>query len=235
MCGNKVLAGSKADKSTKAATPTKRSNAFSRVSGAAIPLITRSQSTDVCHPEEIGAHVGLDVRAIRKSRDMTLLDLCNAVGRSVGWLSQVERGQSEPSIQDLRALAKILEVPVSFFFRNEDAPEHERGVIVRAENRAMIGSKESGLTEELLSPDISGDFEMIRSEFAPGVTSNLVEARPAQDAGYVICGELELTLNGQAHLLGAGDSFQFQNSNYRWRNPGTETAVVIWVISPPIY
>lgn len=213
-----------------------RSNAFSRVSGSAIPLINDKDRLGGSFDEdEIAAHVGQDIRSLRKSRDMTLIDLCNHVGRSVGWLSQVERGQSEPSIQDLRAIAKVLDVPVSFFFRNEDAPDDERGLIVRAQSRAVIGSKEGGLTEELLSPDISGDFEMIRSEFEPGAASDLVEARQAQDGGYIISGNLELTINGQVFTLNPGDSFQFQNMNYRWRNPGKETAVVVWIISPPIY
>ena len=70
--------------------------------------------------------VGGDIRALRKSRKISLADLSAALGRSVGWLSQVERGLSEPAIQDLRAIAQFFEVPLSFFFRNEDAPKEER-------------------------------------------------------------------------------------------------------------
>jgi mannose-6-phosphate isomerase-like protein (cupin superfamily) len=35
--------------------------------------------------------------------------------------------------------------------------------------------------------------------------------------------------------LNAGDSFRINNEPHRWRNPGTEKAVVVWVIAPPIY
>ena len=69
---------------------------------------------------------------------------------------------------------------------DDDAPEDERGVVVRAKSRAVLGTREAGLTEELLSPDISGDFEMIRSVFEPGAASGPVEVRPTQEAGPAI-------------------------------------------------
>ncbi len=179
--------------------------------------------------------VGDDIRAIRRLRGLTLADLAKQLNRSTGWMSQVERGQNEPSIRDLRKIAALFEFPLSFFFRNHDAPADERGVVVRKASRTTLGTGESGLVEELLSPDLSGDFEMIRSVFAPGADSGKVPARPTQDGGYVISGLLDLWVFGKKHELKAGDSFQFQNSVYRWRNPGSEPAEVIWIISPPAY
>ena len=184
---------------------------------------------------DLETHVGADIRALRKSRNMTLTDLCDALGRSVGWLSQIERGQTDPSIPDLKAIAALFAMPVSFFFRNEDAPENERGWIVRAGSRAVIGSQEDGLKEELLSPDLGGDFEMIRSVFEPGAERELMHARDTQDGGFIVSGELELTIGAQTFKLKAGDSFQFDRQPYGWRNRSGEPAVVIWIISPPVY
>lgn len=179
--------------------------------------------------------VGDDIRALRKHRNFTLANLADALGRSIGWLSQVERGHNDPSVQDLRKIAQYFEVPISFFFRNNDAPKAERGVIVRAEHRTALGSRESGLIEELLSPDISGDFEMLRGIFAPGAESEEIAARPTQEGGFIVSGQLNVWIDGIHHILNKGDSFQFQNASYNWRNSGDEPAVVIWVISPPIY
>lgn len=183
----------------------------------------------------VETHVGADIRSLRKARGLTLSDLCDAVGRSVGWLSQVERGQTDPSIPDLKAIAALFKVPVSFFFRHEDAPENERGWIVRSGARAMMGSLEDGLKEELLSPDISGEFEMIRSVFAPGAQRDVMPARDTQDGGYIIVGELEMTIGRETYVLRKGDSFQFNRQPYGWHNKSSEEAVVIWIISPPIY
>lgn len=179
--------------------------------------------------------VGPDIRALRKLRGAGIVELAGAIGRSTGWLSQVERGLAEPSIGDLRAVATHFSVPVSFFFRNEDASPEERGLIVRAATRSALGSGDSGLTEELLSPTLNGDFEMIRSVFAPGAERREFLRRAAEDGGYLVSGELDLWIGERRHRLRAGDSFQFADTPYRWRNPGSSEAVVIWVVSPPVY
>jgi transcriptional regulator with XRE-family HTH domain len=103
-----------------------------------------------------------------RARGLTLTELALKMGRSVGWISQVERGISRPAIGDLRAFATVFGVPVSLFFTHEAADEAERGVIVRADRRRSLGTAETGLVEELLSPDLGGSFEILRSEFAPG-------------------------------------------------------------------
>ena len=69
--------------------------------------------------------LGADLRALRKSRGLTLAELAETLGRSVGWLSQVERDISDPSITDLRDIAAKLDVSVSMLFRHTAAPAHE--------------------------------------------------------------------------------------------------------------
>ena len=181
-------------------------------------------------------HVGDDIRSLRKSRGLTLVQLAADVGRSVGWLSQIERGQSTPSVRDLGSLAERLEVNLSFFFRSSGRAPEEQGLVLRAADRPMIGSEESGLTEELLSPTLSGTFEMIRSVFAAGSSSGGPQkARASEDGGVLLTGQLTLTVAGKVLKLTAGDSFQFSQSEYEWHNHGDEPAVVIWIVAPPIY
>ena len=176
-----------------------------------------------------------DIRALRKARGLTLSDIGDRLSRSVGWLSQVERGLSAPSLGDLRAFAELFGVPVSLFFGHDVPSDEERGVIVRAGCRRTLGTSESGLVEELLSPDLGGSFEMLRSEFAPGAELKSETRRPTEEAGYVVSGRFDIEIEGVWHLLSAGDSFRFDAKPFRWRNPGSEPAVVIWVVSPPVY
>lgn len=179
--------------------------------------------------------LGRDIRALRRTRGMTLSDMAARLGRSVGWMSQVERGISVPSVGDLRAMAEAFGVPMSLFFGHRVAREEERGVVVRAGARRMLGSSDSGLSEELLSPDLGGGFEMIRSVFAAGASRDAPVRRDKEDAGYVVSGRLDIEIDGVWHELGQGDSFRFRDRRYRWRNRGSEPAVVIWVVSPPVY
>ncbi|TPJ37273.1 helix-turn-helix domain-containing protein [Mesorhizobium sp. B2-3-13] len=176
-----------------------------------------------------------DIRALRRVRGLTLAEIALKLGRSVGWVSQVERGLSTPSLSDLRAFAELFGVPISLFFSHDVPVESERGVVVRAGKRRTLGTSESGLVEELLSPDLGGSFEMVRSVFAPGAELKSEARRPTEEAGYISSGQFDIEIAGVWHRLGEGDSFRFEGKPYRWRNPGSEPAVVIWVVSPPVY
>ena len=180
--------------------------------------------------------LGADLRALRKARGKTLVELSESLGRSVGWLSQVERDKSEPGVSDLRQIAQLLDVPVSSLFRQDAVPVHEQGHVVRAGARRPIGSREAGLIEELLSPDLTDDFEMLHSTFEPGAELPEDNRRPTQEVGYVTSGRFDICIDGHWHTLGQGDSFRIRGEPYRWRNPSkTQKALVIWVIAPPVY
>ena len=181
------------------------------------------------------AALGRDLRALRKARGFTLSELAIRIGRSVGFLSQIERGLSTPSITDLRALAKAFDVPLSWFFLTDNGDEAERGYIVRASSRRALGSSEEGLVEELLSPDLGGSFETLRSVMEPRAEQSELNLRQTEEAGYVVSGALDLWIGDQMFSLKAGDSFRFDHKPHRWRNPGDVQTVIIWVVSPPVY
>jgi transcriptional regulator with XRE-family HTH domain len=179
--------------------------------------------------------LGDDLRALRKARRLRLADLAHATGRSIGWLSQVERGLSTPSVADLGLLARALDVSLSSLFHHAAAPAEEQGLIVRQSARRPIGSREAGLTEELLSPDLTDAFEVIHSTFGPGARLPAAVTRPTQEVGYILSGALDLTIAGRSFHLAAGDSFRIRGEPFHWSNPHPEPAEVVWVIAPPIY
>ena len=179
--------------------------------------------------------LGVDIRALRKSRGLTLTDLSGRLNRSVGWLSQVERDKSDPSISDLRAIAQALDVPMSLLFAHSSAPAEEQGFVVRAGDRRPMGSGEEGLIEELLSPDLTDDFEMVHSTFEPHSKMQTPANRPTQEVGYMVSGKLDLTIGGRRFTVQTGDSFRIKHNMYEWANPYDDPAVAIWVIAPPVY
>ncbi len=179
--------------------------------------------------------LGADLRALRKARGLTLTDMAEALDRSVGWLSQVERDKSEPTISDLRQIAKVLDVPMSMLFGQSSAPAHEQGYVVRAGARRAMGGSDEGLVEELLSPDLTDDFEMVHSTFAPHSKMQDPATRPTQEVGYVVSGRLDLRIGDQTFSVGPGDSFRIRGEEYHWSNPYDDACVAIWVIAPPVY
>ncbi len=181
------------------------------------------------------SNVGADIRALRKSRGITLVDFAKALGRSVGFASQIERGLSEPSINDLRNIARIVDVPISFFFGTNADDEAEARHVVRAGKRRKLGNSEGKLTEELLSPDLGGSFEILRCEFEPGAELTKPQQRDTEEAGHVISGTFEIEIDGTWYTLRKGDSFRFAGVPYRWRNKTKQLVILIWVVSPPVY
>ena len=183
------------------------------------------------HSDSLGA----DLRALRKSRGLTLAQMASTLGRSVGWVSQVERDMSRPSISDLRAIAGAFDVPISLFFGQTEAPEPEQGYVVRQGARRRIGSGEAGLVEELLSPDLTDEFEVVHSVFEPGAKLTAPNIRPTQEVGYLISGKLDMMIGGREFTIHPGDSFRIRGEAHSWANPYSDPAIAIWVIAPPIY
>jgi len=191
-------------------------------------------------PREISSvsSLGADLKALRKARGLTLTELSVMLGRSVGWLSQVERGITQPSISNLLAMAEKLDVSVSFFFGEPDGdntPAAEKGLIVRSGSRRILGNAEEGLEEELLSPDLDGSFEIIRSTFLPGSESSTSRQRDTEEAAYIISGRLDIFVRNVWHTLEVGDSIRLKGEAHKWRNPYDTPAIAIWVITPPVY
>ncbi|MFO8126497.1 helix-turn-helix domain-containing protein [Yoonia sp.] len=178
--------------------------------------------------------LGADIRSLRKARKMTLAHLSAALGRSVGWLSQVERDKSHPAIADLRQIAEVLDVSISSFLQVGAIPQEE-GLIVRADARRPIGSRTEGLTEALLSPDLTDDFEVIHSSFAPYSRLKEPLTRPTQEVCYIVSGQFEIALDGKLFSLNPGDSFRLRGQKFQWWNRHDTPCEIVWVISPPIY
>ena len=178
--------------------------------------------------------LGADLRALRKARGLTLIDLAEVLNRSVGWLSQVERDLSVPTISDLQELAAVLDVSVSSLAHTGSVPVEE-GLNVRADARRPIRPRIPGLVETLLSPDLTDDYEVLHSVFAPGaqIAENVI--RETTEIIYVIKGRLDVWINDTPFRLGLGDSFRLRGDPYRWANPYDDPCETVWIISPPVY
>ena len=179
--------------------------------------------------------LGADLRSLRKSRGLTLSLLAKIIGKSVGWLSQVERNLSEPSINDLRDLAKALDIRMSMLFGQAKAVPEEAGFVVRQGARRTIGSNDAGLVEELLSPNLTDDFEMVHSTFVPGAELEMPVTRPTQEVGYLISGKLVITIAGKYCTKHLGNSFRIRGKAFRYADPSNEPGVALWVIAPRVY
>jgi transcriptional regulator with XRE-family HTH domain len=181
-------------------------------------------------------HLGREIRGLRKARSLTLAAVAQASDLSVGYLSLLERDLATPSINALHAISRALGVTISWFFEAGRTPEPERDLVVRRARRRRLDFS-AGISDELLSPSLTGTLELLSSRFQPGASSGeTAYTHTGEEAGVVVRGELELWVDGKVFLLAAGDSFGFSSTlPHRYRNPGAEEAEVIWAITPPSY
>jgi len=187
--------------------------------------------TELSPPESLGQ----DLRILRKQRGLTLIQLADRVERSVGWLSQVERNISAPSTEEIAELSKALDVSVESFLGRSPALPGEADHVVRKSNRRPLGPRVDGMFEELLSPDLTDDFEVVHSTFQPGAARLDPVTRATQEVGYIVSGELHITIGKETFHLTPGDSFRIRGEPFAWENQGTEPCIAIWVIAPPVY
>ena len=178
---------------------------------------------------------GNEIRKLRKARGKTLVELALATGRSPSFLSQLERGNTEISITDLKKLAAVLGVTVGWFFTADSRPTAETGRVVRADSRRRLGGFLDGITEELLSPDIGGMFEVFLTTFATGATRPPATPRNTEEEIFVVSGQFDIWIGKDKYSLKAGDSFRIVRESYRWVNTGDREVKILWVIAPPTY
>lgn len=206
--------------------------------GPAKPKITKSApAAEAAKSVDPMEWVGREIKGLRKAKNLSLQQVAQICGKSIGFLSQVERGKSTPSISDLHQIAEALGVQISWFFPQGGTVEpSDGGVVVRKARRRRLAFA-SGISDFLLSPSLEGPLELLFSTMEPGSDSGHdTYEHVGHEAGVVLKGTLELWIGEQHFTLDEGDSFSFASSTpHRYRNPGSTQTELIWVVTPPSY
>ncbi len=185
--------------------------------------------------------LGDELRSLRKAHGLTLQALAERSGKSVSFISKIERGLARPSITALQDIAEALSVPIGWFFQTDGpTPVDEKPYIVRADRRRRISysglssTDYMGIEDYLLSANLDGQLALGMSRYEPGGTAgDDLYTHKGEEAGLVLEGEVELTLDEDVFRLKPGDSFSFPASiPHTYRNPGRTTAVIVWANTP---
>jgi transcriptional regulator with XRE-family HTH domain len=176
--------------------------------------------------------IGPAIRARRRQVGMTLQALCDAAGISVGYLSQVERDLATPSLGTLAQIAQSLQVGIDYFIA---APSVE-DAITRAGERERFQVDGSSCLYERIAADFAGN---ILSSFLitvpPGFRSETV-SHEGEEIIFVLDGAITQMLDGDAVLLGPGDSMHFRgNRPHAWSNATSAPARLLWTGTLPMY
>jgi len=196
---------------------------------AIVQLLKREGKVRPAADGNAGA-IGNHLRQLRSRRRLSLAQVAEAVGISVGFLSALERSQMSGSVGTLRKLAKFYKTNILDFF---DASEGVSRQVRPAERKVLEAGV--GVRMELLA---WGNTVMEPHLFrvAPDAGSGESYTHEGEEFIYVLRGEMEISVDGERYLLKTGDSFYFESATpHRWRNPGRKETLLLWVNTPPTF
>lgn len=169
--------------------------------------------------------IGPLMRARRRQLHLTLQGLSDAAGVSVGYLSLVERDHATPSLGTLAQIARALDVAVDYFIATPTAQE----ALTRAGERTQFSVSGSSIVYEQIGADFTGStLSSFILTVPPGYQSETV-SHEGEEILYVLEGEIVQRVDGEAMVMGAGDSLHFRgNRPHSWSNDTDRTARLLW-------
>jgi transcriptional regulator with XRE-family HTH domain len=181
------------------------------------------------------SQLGATLQKARKEQELTVGELSQRAQVSSGLISQLERGRGNPSFLTLSRLAEALRVPLGHFL--QDAPRGPSGMVVRADQRKKLVLPEDHLVYELLTPNLSGSLEVLRTQVPAGWTNRERPfVHPGEECVHLLSGCLQVTVGEDYVELDEGDSITFDSSvPHWWTNASRASAVIIGSVTPPSF
>jgi XRE family transcriptional regulator, regulator of sulfur utilization len=177
--------------------------------------------------------VGARVKSLREAMDLSLRDLAERSGVSAPMLSQVERGDTSPTLAVAQKIAAGLDLSLSQLLRLD---ETGHVVVVRSKERRT--RRKRGHAVEEITPPLPGQrADVSEHTLAPGAATGAKDDPPMHEPGsretaVVLEGEIELFIDGQRHELVSGDSVTFDaDLPHHFENNGSADARFIAVVA----
>lgn len=175
--------------------------------------------------------IGEKLKILRLEKGLSLEQLATRVGVSRGFLSQVEKEKTSPSLSSLVKILGALDVRLGDFFQ---AVEQRHGAVLRKEDRRYYSEDGQVRLASLSAGFPNPKFEPFYAEFEPGVTPERISAQ-GQGFAFVIRGAIEIVIEEEVHELQAEDSIYFDGrQSHAIRAVGTEQAAVLFVTDKSI-
>ncbi len=202
-------------------------------------------------------NLGGRLKGVRLAAGMTLRELARQAEVSPSFVSQIENGKSQPSVATLYAFARLLNVSVDELFgpdstlgaRSDGAVWTEstpnpatawnpseyanRVSVVHPSHRPHLVMA-AGVTWERLAATPEHAVNFMKITYAPGASSaddGGLQQHDGYEYGYVLSGELEVTIGDEMFILREGESMGFDSRIvHKLRNPGTVDFEGVWFV-----
>ena len=164
--------------------------------------------------------IGKKLRELRKQNDLTLEDLASRSELTKGFLSQVERNLTAPSIATL-----------ADFFHEEE----EKQIVFGADD-FFVDEKEDYQVEWIIPNAQKNQMEPILMTLYPHKKSHVQTSYTGEEFGYVLKGNITIVRGGKKYKVKAHETFYMDGakSHYLY-NHGNSPAKILWITTPPIF
>ncbi|MGN1398606.1 MAG: helix-turn-helix domain-containing protein [Erysipelotrichaceae bacterium] len=177
--------------------------------------------------------IGKRVKQLRVKNGLTLEDLASRTELTKGFLSQLERDLTSPSISTLEDIVEVLGVSLADFFK-EDINDK----IVFTEQDYFVDEKEEMSITYLVTNSQKNEMEPIMLTLQPAGKSHEISPHKGQEFGYVLTGKISIINleNKTANIVKKGETFYMKgDTNHQIVNKGNSVAKVLWISTPPIF
>ena len=181
------------------------------------------------------AVIGKHLKELRSRRGLTVRELAARSGVSHATISLVERDKSSPTVDTLAALLDALGTTLVGFFEEirqlmPRSPFYSDADLVEIGNVKTISYRMLGANHP------NRRILMMRETYEIGADTGMAFSHTAQEAGFVLRGSVEVTVDNQSRVLEASDGYYFDSlAPHRFRNVGKTVAEIISAVTPPTY
>lgn len=175
--------------------------------------------------------IGQKIKRLRLENNLTQEELADRCELSKGFISQLERDMTSPSIASLVDILESLGTNLNEFF----SEQVDEKIVFKPEDAFEKVDEELENTIEWIIPNAQkNDMEPILLTLEPGGKFYDDIPHPGEEFGYVINGTVEVQWGSKKYKASKGDSFYYKaNKNHTIVNNGKRTAKIIMVATPP--
>lgn len=180
--------------------------------------------------------VGSRLRELREARGLSQRELAKRAGVTNAMISLIETNKVSPTIASLRKVLDGLPVSMIEFFSEADQQSARPQYFYRQEEMLNVGRE--GVTMRMVGErHPERNICVLHEVYEVGAdTGEEMIAHPGEEGGVVLKGRVEITINGECRVLGAGEGYYFDTSlPHRFRNVGRGTAELVSAATPPSY
>lgn len=169
--------------------------------------------------------IGEALRLRRKELKLSMQRVADEAGLSVGFISQVERGLTAPSLGSLVSIARVLGLPLSSLLTQPNAETET----TRQDRRSTYRVPGAPLAYERLSTTFDGSqLHSVIMHEPPGHRSEPI-SHIGEEMFYILAGSITVEIDGEVQVLNQGDSVHFNSrrTHSSW-NHTDQPASILW-------